>query len=196
MRSSYVQNNLGEVFSTIVKCFRYPLVVELGVFDGYSASFIAEGLKVNKERWGISGHLYAYDLWDLYPYKHGNIREVEKLLKDSGLLDFVSLLQGDAFEVYKNFPDKGVHLLHIDVSNTGETLRRIMELWDKKIVQGGMILFEGGSEERDTVEWMRKYNKEPIKPELESNPIIKKNYIYGTYNMYPSLTALYKKFDN
>ena len=195
MISSYSKNNLGEILLTYIKCFRYPLCVELGVLDGYSTSFIAQGLKTNKERWGTEGHLYAYDLWDLYPYKHGNIQEVEKFLTDLDLIGFVSLLQGDAFETANNFKDKTVHFLHVDISNTGETLRKIMEVWDKKIYQGGCIAFEGGSQERDEIEWMRKYLKTPIKLELESNLSIKKNYIFATYNLYPSITILYKKFD-
>lgn len=195
MISSYAKNNLGEILLTYIKCFRYPLCVELGVLDGYSTSFIAQGLKINKERWNIESHLYAYDLWDLYPYKHGNIQEVEKLLAGLNLLDYVSLLQGDAFEVANNFKDKTVHFLHVDISNDGRILKKIMEVWDKKIYQGGCIAFEGGSQERDEIEWMRKYNKLPIKLELESNPMIKKNYIFATYLKWPSITILYKKFD-
>jgi len=198
MQSSYAKNNLGEIFLTHIKCFKPLVAVELGILDGYSTSFIAQGLKINKERWGLNGHLDAYDLWDLYPYKHGNMKEVKDFL-DNILLGqsekFVTLHKGDAFSVYQNYPDKSIHFLHIDISNTGDILRDIMSLWDRKIYQGGIICFEGGSEERDNVEWMIKYNKLPIKLELESNPIIKKNYIYGTYNMYPSLTILYKKFD-
>lgn len=195
-RSSYAQNNLGEILLTYIKCFRYPLCVELGVLDGYSTSFIAQGLKVNKERWGLNGHLDAYDLWEEYSYRHGDFISVSNMLVDLGVKEFVTLHKGDAFEVYKNYTDKSVHFLHVDISNTGEILRKIMEVWDRKIYQGGCIAFEGGSQERDEVEWMQKYNKLPIKPELESNPIIKKNYIYATYLKFPSITILYKKWDN
>lgn len=196
MRSSYAKNNLGEVLSTYIKCFRSPMAVELGVLDGYSAAFIAQGLKINKERWGINGKLYAYDLWEDYPYNHGSKEEVEKLLHGLGVSDFVSLAKGDAFLIADNFPDKSVHFLHVDISNTGDILRRIMDAWDKKIYHGGIIAFEGGSDERDKEKWMTEYNKPPIKLELESNPIIKKNYIYATYLAWPSITILYKKWDN
>jgi hypothetical protein len=195
MISSYAKNSLGEILLTYVKCFRPLMAVELGVLDGYSTTFIAQGLKINKERWGVNSHLDAYDLWDLYPYKHGNINIVDKLLIDLDLVNFVSLMQGDAFSVWQNYPDKSIHFLHVDISNTGEILRDIMALWDKKIYQGGIIAFEGGSQERDEVEWMRLYKKTSIKKELETNLIIKRNYIYATYLQFPSLTVLYKKFD-
>lgn len=196
MMSSYARNNLGEIFTTYIKCFRYTRIVELGVLDGYSAAHIARGLRVNKERWGLEGHLDAHDLWELYPYRHGDMQKTQRFLDDAGLSQFVTLMQNDAFNIHQEYADKSVHFLHIDISNTGEILKRIMELWDRKIVQGGIIAFEGGSEERDQVAWMIKYNKPPIKPELESNYIIKQNYIYATYLQWPSLTILYKKWEN
>ena len=196
MVSSYAQNNLGEIFLTHIKCFRPLVAVELGVLDGYSTSFIAQGLKVNKERWNISGHLDAYDLWENYQYKHGDFIAVSNMLVDLDIKEFVTLHKGDAFEVWKNYADKSIHFLHVDISNTGEILRDIMALWDRKIYQGSIVIFEGGSEERDRIGWMIEHNKLPIKPELESNPIIKKNYIYATYLQWPSITVLYKKWDN
>ena len=195
MISSYAKNNLGEILLTHIKCFRPLVAVELGVLDGYSTSFIAQGLKVNKERWGLNGHLDSYDLWESYQYRHGDFISVSNMLIDLDIKEFVTLHKGDAFEVWKNYQDKSVHFLHVDISNTGETLRDIMVLWDRKIYQGSIILFEGGSEERDKEKWMIEHHKLLIKPELENNPIIKKNYIYATYNLYPSLTILYKKFD-
>ena len=195
MISSYAQNNIGEILLTHIKCFRPIVAVELGILGGYSTAFIAQGLKINKERWGLNSHLDAYDLWDEYPYRHGDFNSVSNMLIDVGVSNFVTLCKGDAFSVYQNYPDKSIHFLHVDLSNTGETLRDIMALWDRKIYQGSIIAFEGGSQERDEVEWMKKYDKLPIKPELESNPIIKKNYIFGTYLQWPSITVLYKKFD-
>ncbi|HDZ77129.1 MAG TPA: class I SAM-dependent methyltransferase [Candidatus Omnitrophica bacterium] len=195
MKSSYIENNYGEVFETLIKCFRYPLAVELGVLDGYSTIHIAKALHINKLRWNVHGRLDSYDLWEDYPYRHGTMQDVQKEIEKAGVSDFINLYKGDAFKVADIYQDRSIHFLHVDISNTGDVLKRIMEVWDKKIYQGGMIVIEGGSEERDNVEWMIKYNKVPIKPELESNLIIKKNYVYGTYNAFPSLTVIYKKFD-
>jgi predicted O-methyltransferase YrrM len=186
--SSYKENNYGEVFYNLITTYPPSIAVELGVLDGYSLRYIAAGLKKNK-----LGHIDAYDLFEDYEFKHGNQLEVQSMLIKEGLQDYVTLFKGDAFEAYKKYQDNSVYFLHVDVSNTGETVRKIIEQWHPKIVYGGIILFEGGSEERDIIEWMVKYKKEPMKPEIEKNLIINSKYIYGTYLKYPSLTMLMKR---
>lgn len=193
MISSYSQNNYAEVFYAIVTGFRPANAVELGVLHGYSTIAIGQALRRNSVMPGIQAHLDAYDLFGDYPYKHGMIEDVRDEILECSLESFVTVHTGDAFHVHKNYMDNSLYFLHIDISNTGEIVRKIMELWDSKIVIGGIILFEGGTEERDKVEWMVKYNKEPIKPEIEKNPIIEARYIFGTYLKFPGLTMLLKK---
>lgn len=198
MRSSYILNNFGEIFEHIVKACKVRNIVELGVLEGYSTLHLAKGLAFNKEyfvRFGISFHLDAYDLWDDYEFKHGNLQEVQALLNENNLQDFVTLYKADAFEVHKKYADKSVYLLHVDLSNTGETVKQIMQLWNNKMIHNGIILFEGGSVERDNIGWMIKYNMPSIRNELNNNEIIDKFYIFGTYEKFPSLTFVYKKYD-
>ena len=57
-----------------------------------------------------------------------------------------------------------------------------------------IIAFEGGSKERDKVDWMVKYKKKPIYPVIYKNKIINKYYVYGTYKLFPSLTVMMNKF--
>lgn len=199
MRSSYKENGYDRVFFALMEAFRPMRVVELGVLDGFSAIHMAKGLKHNYET-GYYGERMpefdAYDLFGDYQYKHGDLKKVRNLIKKEGLQDFVKLHKGDAFKIWKKLDDHSIHFLHVDISNTGETLRRIMELWNKKIVIGGWIAFEGGSYERDEVDWMLKFNKEPIRPELWKNEIVKGCYVGGTYKLFPSLTVLLKKWEN
>lgn len=82
----------------------------------------------------------------------------------------------------QNYSDKFIHFLYINTIINKEDLKKTMELWDRKILQGGAIAFKGGIEE-------------DIKEELKNNLIIKANYIYGTY-FQQNLTILYKKFNN
>jgi predicted O-methyltransferase YrrM len=187
-RSSYEQNNFGKIFFSVVVTHKPIVCVELGILYGYSTYHLAKALKYNKK-----GHLDAYDLFDDYAYKHGNKKEVEQLIKKKGIYKFVTIFKEDAYGVHKKYSDNSVHLLHVDINNTAETIKKIMKLWDAKIVQKGIILFEGGSEKRDKVDWMIKYKKSPIKPEIESNQIIKTRYTYKTYQKFPSLTILEKK---
>ena len=192
MYSSYAQNHYGEIFEDIVRTHDVHKIIELGVLYGYSTTHLAKGLSDNKIRLGKQGHLDAYDLWDDYPYRHTTLAGTQRIIDENGLTDFITLNKGDAFEAYKNHPDGSVCMMHVDISNTGETIRKIMAVWDAKVRPGGIILFEGGSVERDNIEWMVKYGKPPIRAELKNNPIIQKSYAVKTYDMFPSVTMLCK----
>jgi predicted O-methyltransferase YrrM len=192
IRSSYIQNNFGELFENIVKARKVENIVELGVLDGYSTLHLAKFLPFNKKHYDIDAHLDAYDLFEDYPYKHGNMQEVQSLLNEYNLQEFVTLYKADAFEVHTKYADNSVHLLHVDLSNTGDILKRIMQNWHQKMMRNGIILFEGGSTERDDVAWMKKYNMPSIKHEIETNEIINNHYIYSIYEKFPSLTMLMK----
>ena len=194
MRSSYTQNNYGDVLRAIAYSARPRLAVELGVLDGYSTVHIGHGLR-EVRRLGGGGRLDAYDLFDEYAFKHGSYDSVKGEVLTAGLSDVVEIHRGDAYQVHSRYQPREVGMLHVDISNTGETVRRILELWDDKIDTGGVVCFEGGTEERDRVEWMVKYGKPPIKAEIEGNPIIEKKYVAATYLPFPGLTVLLKKND-
>ena len=201
MRSSYIQNNFGELLTQYIIAWQPSSYVELGVLDGYSTLAIAKALKEVHLLRGDNRKLEAYDLFEDYPYKHGNKAEVEKLLSDNEVFEYVDLKHGNAYEVYKNYPDmvmdqvRGIEFLHIDISNTGKVIHDLMELWHPKIGQRGLVFIEGGSEERDNIDWMRTYNMPSIKKEIESNKLINENYIYGTYYDYPSMTVLLRHWN-
>lgn len=193
MHSSYAVNHFEDIFKAVISAHQPTVCVELGVLEGFSAIAIARGLKENFDKHGTCGHLDAYDLFEDYPYRHAPMALAEKNIEEAGLKIFVTLHKQDAFTVSELYPPNSVHLLHVDLSNTGETLKEIMQAWDSKLVQGGIILFEGGSEERDGIEWMKKYGTPSIKNELETNPIIQEKYVFGTYFRFPSMTCLLKK---
>jgi hypothetical protein len=193
--SSYKENDFGKVFRLLVKAYQPRCIVELGTLNGYSAVHMAKGIKDNHEHFGIPCHLDCYDLWDDYQYNHGDMADVQKLLEEEGVQDFVTLHKKDAYEVHKEYKRRSVYILHVDISNTGDTLNKIVEQWNDKLVHNGVILFEGGSVERDNIEWMVKYKMPPIREAINSNPIIDKFYVLGTHEQFPSLTVIYKKYD-
>lgn len=200
MRSSYIANNFGEIIKQYVIAWQPASFVELGVLDGYSTLAIAQGIQELHKLRGYEGQLHAYDLFEDYQFKHGSMSEVQSMLESNGVSQYVKLMKSDAYEAYKNYPDmvldqiRGIEFLHIDISNTGDTLRNLMEIWHPKIGQRGIVLIEGGSDERDQVEWMRQYNMPSIKHEIETNPLINKYYHYGTYFQFPSMTVLLRKW--
>lgn len=195
LESSYVENNFGEVFYNTLLAHKPFCAVELGSLHGYSMYHIARALKENSLFHQVHGHLNAYDLWEDYPYNHGSLSQVEALLKEKKLDEFVSLFKADAFEVYKEYEDNSVEFLHVDISNTGEIFNKIFDQWDSKICCRGLFLFEGGSEERDQVEWMIKYNKTPIRPAILEHSEFNRRYDYGIYLKFPSLMVGIKKLN-
>lgn len=191
MNSSYKQNQYGRIFQNLVKRFKPKKAVELGVLDGYSTIYIVSGLKVNKDLYDICGHLDSYDLWEEYSYKHGDMLEVQRILDIENLSNYVTLYKGNAFEVHEKYGQE-IDFLHVDISNDGDVIRKIMELWDDKIVHGGIIIFEGGSKERDEISWMIQYCKKPIREEIFNNQIINIYYHFDIYEAFPSITVLCK----
>lgn len=209
MRSSYIQNNFADIITQYVIAWRPASFVELGVLDGYSTLAIAKGIseleRLERSRGNNTSwpKLNAYDLFEDYQFKHGNMEEVQKLIDDNGISNNVNLHKGDAYKVHSEYNDMeytedgdprgGLEFLHIDISNTGKVVHDIIELWHPKIGSRGLILIEGGSKERDEVEWMKKYNMPSIREEINTNPIINKYYDYATYLKFPSLTVLLRK---
>lgn len=185
LKSSYKTNNFGDVFYAIVRAVKPINCVELGVLHGYSTLFIAKGLKENGR-----GTVNTYDLFEDYPYNHSNYEDIKKFFQ---YCPMVKVHKWDANLVWEDYEPGSVDFLHVDLSNCGLTVKMVMDRWDSRMMQGGSILFEGGSQERDEVEWMKKYNRASLKAELETNPIIEEKYIFGTYLKYPSLTHLLKK---
>ena len=198
MKSSYIEEGYDKVFFALIEAFRPMKCVEFGILDGFSTLAIAEGLKHNfemKYHGQTKGHLDSYDLFEDCPYGHGDINEVNERINNSGLSEFVTIHKGDAYKVWENYEDKSIHFLHIDIGNTGEILKDMMELWNPKVQVGGIIAFEGGDIRRDNVCWMQKYKKPGIAPELLTNQIIKSGFVWGRYKNYPSLTVMLKKWD-
>lgn len=188
MRSSYIKNNYEEVFKTIIKKNRPEVCIECGILDGYSTIAITKALEENK-----MGKLIAYDLWEDYEFNHGNYYEVSKNIFSKVNRDYITIAKGNCFKVYKNFNDNSIDFLHIDISNDGDVFDKVMELWASKIKSKGIICFEGGSYERDHIDWMIKYNKKAIYPRVILNEIRKKFFDYTILLPFPSMTILIKK---
>jgi predicted O-methyltransferase YrrM len=180
MRSSYLQNNYGKLFEALVLVHSPKLVVECGILDGYSLFSMA---RTSKEC-----IFFGIDLFDSYEFKHGNKEALEEIIKRENLN--VKLIKEDAIKIATNFSDSSVDILHIDISNDGEILPKVFDAWKSKIANGGLFIFEGGSKERDEIEWMMKYNKIPISN--FKNSLKKEEWEFITLSPYPSLTICKK----
>ena len=148
--SSYRMNDLGETLYNIVLNLKPKRIVEFGTLHGYSA--IAMGMALHELG---EGEVVTHDIFNAYAFKHGSKENIIEAIKDLGLEKFVRVEEGD----FNGWDGKDFDLAHIDISNTGETLRKLKQ---KVAGSDGVVLFEGGSKQRDQVQWMTKYNKQPM----------------------------------
>ena len=180
--SSYEKSNYGEFFYGLMRLYQPKKVVELGTKAGYSAYHIARGFKANGK-----GTLDCYDLWEKYQFK-----SVPQSVAQENLKEFSNILQlelRNAIGVDKKY--KTVDILHVDLSNEGGILKKIIPHWIDKVSQ--MIIAEGGSKERDQVEWMIKYKKMPIAKWLADFARKRSDIEYITIEPFPSVTIIRKK---
>lgn len=182
--SSYEQNNYGELFYSLIRIYQPEKVVELGTKAGYSAYHMARGLKRNGK-----GSLDLYDLWGKYEFNSVPKSSAEENLKEFS--NIVSLNLGNAIDVDKAY--KTVDILHVDVSNEGGILEKIIPRWIDKTRQ--LIIIEGGSSERDQVGWMIKFKKLPIKTWLENFAHKRGDIEYFTIEPFPSVTIIKKNYE-
>lgn len=179
--SSYEENNYGELFYSLMRIYEPEKVVELGTLAGYTAYHMARGLKANGK-----GTLDCYDLWEEYEFYSVPKSEAEENLHEFN--DIIRLHQRDAIGVEKNY--KTVDILHVDLSNEGGILEQIVPVWIDKVRQ--LIIIEGGSRQRDQVDWMINYKKAPIKKWLEDFCRERGDIQYLTIEPFPSVTLIKK----
>lgn len=153
--SSYVDRGYGALFYALVRILRPRQCVELGIFQGLSLLSAAAALRDNG-----AGAIAGYDLFDDYPYRHADESQVARQVIASGLEAWTTLHRADAAAVHEQW--EAVDYLHVDISNTGDTYRQVFAQWSGKVRQ--VILLEGGSRERDNVDWMLEYRKPAIVP--------------------------------
>jgi len=151
IESSYKENDLGKTLYNIVIQLQPNKVIEFGCLYGYSTVSIALALKHLGK-----GKLICYDLWEDYQYKHSTLEQTKENVIKYEVEDFVEFYKMNFNEWIKQ--PETFDLLHLDISNTGDTISKVYDILPKN----SQVIFEGGSIERDNVEWMKKYNSTPI----------------------------------
>lgn len=184
MRSSYKENNYGDLLYSIVKVHKPTICIECGILDGYSTIYIAKALK-DLSKQNHQGKLWSFDLFDEYEYKHGKKYDVRHILRQLKLRKFVEVNDGNFFELHNQLANNSIDFMHIDISNSGETVVSFLLHWVNKIKINGIVIFEGGSKERDQVEWMTKYHFPEIQATLNDS-----RFETFTFQPFPSITIM------
>lgn len=171
IESSYHDNNLGKTLYDFVLYEKPEVVIDFGVLNGYSTICLALACKENNK-----GKVKVYDLFDKYEYNHAKLSRLIKNIAEYGLSDWVEIKEVNFFDWIKN--PEHFDLMHIDISNTGD----ILDIINDNLNGKGTILFEGGSEERDRVGWMKMHNKKPINDSKAKFIVVNK--------LFPSISKL------
>ena len=148
--SWYNKNNIGKDIYNITIETMPDKIIDFGILYGYSTVCLAQAVRDN----GV-GHVYAYDLFEEYQYNNSVKDIVYHNLKYYELDEYVTFKKLNFHEWIKEHED--FDLLHLDISNDGNT---ILEVYEK--YPDSKIIFEGGTYERDLIEWMRKYKRKQI----------------------------------
>jgi predicted O-methyltransferase YrrM len=187
MYSSYCETGFGALLEALVCIHKPSLCVELGCLEGYSATHLARGLKKNR-----AGRLVVVDLFEAYPYRNCPKAEVQNNLRKELVDDYVELVQDDVFSRIPLFPDDSIDLLHIDLSNNGDLLEQVFSAIDAKLKKSALIIFEGGSAERDGIKWMKDFNKKPLGDFIGSR-YFQESFNHVVLTPFPSMTICQKK---
>jgi predicted O-methyltransferase YrrM len=151
VQSSYGANDLGRTFYDIVLKHKPKKIVEWGTLYGYSTIAMAMALDELGE-----GHIVAYDLFEKYPYHHSTLAGTQANIDRYEVSSYVTLKQGDFKEWIIN--PEPFDLLHVDLSNHGETIKDLYKGVKDSVAAGAIVIFEGGAKgEREQIPWMVKY---------------------------------------
>lgn len=155
IETSYHTSTIGRTLYEQVLKYKPKRIVEIGSYFGYTTVIMAMAL----DELGV-GHINSYDLFEEYPYKHPTFEKTSENIERYGLSSYVTLGK-KGLEKWLKEPEE-FDLLYVDVSNNGDVIDAVYDAVKEKIAKGAVVLFEGGSKERDAVEWITKYHKKPI----------------------------------
>jgi predicted O-methyltransferase YrrM len=184
-QSSYkkAELNYGHFFQFLIGFHKPKVIVEFGILEGFSLmNMVVAGNNLPKEP-----NITAYDIFEKFNGNHAKPEIIEKFKNYQN----VSIKEGDFFKIYKEIPNNSIDIIHIDIENTGDVYKFAVENYLNKLTLGGFMILEGGSVERDSIDWMSKYEKSKIRDFLEHHHTY--NFEYITISIFPSITIIKNK---
>ena len=178
MNSSYLSKiDFGDIIKIITQLNNPQSIVEFGILDGFSLQCFANESS-------STCNIEAYDIFEEFI---GNGAKYDATIKKFNAYSKVSIHRGDFFKCITNFKNNSIDILHIDIANNGEVYDFAFTNYIHKIKKGGLMILEGGSKERDNIDWMLKYNKPKIQPIIQKYKDIYKIFVVDKF---PSMTIV------
>ena len=176
MKSSYVNAdiNYGDILSSIAFTQVPRTVVEIGILDGFSLEKLVQAT-------GPTTKIMAYDIFDEFNGNSANMEELQNKFKNHSR---VEIQYGDFYNL-NNIIDGNLDIIHIDIANDGHVYKFAVEKYMSLLSRKGILVLEGGSRERDEVEWMKRYEKPPIAEYLKTLTVP-----HRTLGKFPSITMI------
>lgn len=180
MKSSYNNNdiNYGDIIKTILFNRNPQKIVEFGILDGFSLKIFADTFP--------NSNISAFDIFEEFNGNSATSEVYEKFKEYKNVL----IQYGDFYKKLNDFENKSIDIIHVDIANNGDVYKFAIENYLSKIKDDGILILEGGSEERDNISWMIKYNKPKIQPILKTE-----KYNILTIGKMPSITFITKKIN-
>ena len=129
------------ILYSMVEYLKPKKIIEFGPGRGTTTITIAMALKDNN----IDGKINSYDMW-VHEY-WGDYENTLEEYKKWGVDDYISLQEKDFREWIKT--DEHFDFLYFDIDNNGDKILDLYEKTKHRIEEGSVIMFEGGSLERD-----------------------------------------------
>ena len=172
MHSSYTNNvDFGTLIEGITTVVRPTSILEVGILEGFS-------LECFRRASAQDTQIQAFDIFEDFNGTHADKTSLQTRFAP---YPNVSIEYGDFYEVHKDISN--IDIIHIDIANNGDVFEYAMKHYLPKLSEKGIMILEGGSNERDHIEWMVKYNKPKIQP-------IVKKYGLKVLGIMPSLTLV------
>ena len=125
----------------LVKQIKPSNIVEFGPGRGQTTITIALALKELGD-----GHIYSHDIWNSEYW--GEMSKTIDEFKRWGVNDLITLKKLNFYDWVK-LSDKKFDMLYFDIDNNGDKLLDLYYGVKENIDNGAVVLFEGGSQERD-----------------------------------------------
>lgn len=154
-----------EVLYSMVLDIKPNVIIEYGTEHAGTAIVMGLALKELYEIEQHKGIIYTYDTFEKQSKgeigSSPNYTIAVNNVAYYGLQDYIKVDYGDFFE-FCDRSTKEFDLLYFDIDNDGDKVLEMYNGCKNNIEKGSVVIFEGGSQIRDDVEWMNRLNKTKI----------------------------------